>query len=618
MQALLSYLDSASIPAAARPNVSGQPVRSLTLGMVNQRQAGYGISAATTHDQLRLLQLLVALTHDPYIAGGGPQVYTSICLNVDFASGLHSDANNSDEYDSWIVSLGDHDGGNLWIEKSAVGEREAPCSIEHAGASIMGVAVPVRHRWYHFAGSRRHCTLPYTGFRVSVVYFSVPTDKCDPADLARLHHLGFKVPSTRPFGAQHRWPYDVFICTTRRSNTIERDTLNTVFSDGSVPRSAANLCLRDAEDVRAYRRLDLRIIVSEDGRGLPEQRTMCTRYLPEGSWVLYLDDDVTHIHRPAHLSVHHLIMLAFLTSQHRHVKLWGLNTSSDTRNLRDNVSGQLGLINGYLFGVIVCGLRVSTPISDLVGGAAEDIERSLRYFAHSGLARLNFATACARTRTNAGGLQDHYASDECRQAAHKYVLHALAVEFPGLVAVDLATPNGCRFRQPAAPKSSADYAFEDRQNHVSWHDRSAVGQPAEHRLPPGGQAIHQPFSEPATLEDADIDDLTTDAQPGPEAGLLAGGCARAAPPSVEERSLDRAAPRNPQKRVCHVCGKEFSRNADLRHHLLHAHRTGAPPPSFECPLCFKSFRKKKDMLVHVRMQRCHSKRGRQYVAISAT
>ena len=115
-----------------------------------------------------------------------------------------------------------------------------------------------------------------------------------------------------------------------------------------------------------------------------------------------------------------------------------------------------------------------------------------------------------------------------------------------------------------------------------------------------------------------IDDLTTDAQPGPEAGLLAGGCAPAAPPSAEERSLDRAAPRNPQKRVCHVCGKEFSRNDDLRHHLLHAHRTGAPPPSFECPLCFKSFRKTKDMLVHVRMQRCHSKRGRQYVAISAT
>ena len=103
-------------------------------------------------------------------------------------------------------------------------------------------------------------------------------------------------------------------------------------------------------------------------------------------------------------------------------------------------------------------------------------------------------------------------------------------------------------------------------------------------------------------------------QLSPEAGLLARGCAPNAPPNMGERALART----PQKRVCNVCGKEFSRNADLNHHLLHAHRTGAPPPSFECPLCFKSFRKKKDMLVHVRMQRCHSKRGRQYVAISAT
>ena len=78
-------------------------MRSLTLGMVNQRQAGYGISAATTHDQ----QLLVALTHDPSIAGSGPEAYTSICLNVDFPSALHADAHNAGH--SWIVSLGAHD-----------------------------------------------------------------------------------------------------------------------------------------------------------------------------------------------------------------------------------------------------------------------------------------------------------------------------------------------------------------------------------------------------------------------------------------------------------------------------------------------------------------------------
>ena len=110
MQGLLAYLDSASIPKSDRANVSASPVPSVTLGMVNQRQSGYGISAATTHDRLRLLQLLVNLSHDPAIAGSPPETYTSICLNVDFACGLHADGNNSHEHDSWIVSFGDHEG----------------------------------------------------------------------------------------------------------------------------------------------------------------------------------------------------------------------------------------------------------------------------------------------------------------------------------------------------------------------------------------------------------------------------------------------------------------------------------------------------------------------------
>ena len=97
--------------------------------------------------------------------------------------------------------------------------------------------------------------------------------------------------------------------------------------------------MRDAEDVRAYRQLlGPRAIVSEDGEGLPEQRAMCTRYLPEGAWCLFLDDDLTHIEKPAHPSTHELFMLAFLTAHQRGVNLWGLNTSSDARNLRDNVS----------------------------------------------------------------------------------------------------------------------------------------------------------------------------------------------------------------------------------------------------------------------------------------
>ena len=48
--------------------------------------------------------------------------------------------------------------------------------------------------------------IPYTGFRASVVYFNVPTDRCDTADLARLKHLGFRVPSASPFAVPLPWP----------------------------------------------------------------------------------------------------------------------------------------------------------------------------------------------------------------------------------------------------------------------------------------------------------------------------------------------------------------------------------------------------------------------------
>ena len=78
---------------------------------------------------------------------------------------------------------------------------------------------------------------------------------------------------------------------------------------------AVTLCVRDAEDAELYCRLGLRMTVSEDARGLPEQRQMCTRYLSAGSWVLHLDDDVTRVEKPSRSNLHELAMLGFLSAQ---------------------------------------------------------------------------------------------------------------------------------------------------------------------------------------------------------------------------------------------------------------------------------------------------------------
>jgi len=560
MEALLDYLKTASIPFCERHNVSDQPVQSITLGIVNKRQKGYGISAATTLDQFRLSKLLVGLTEDSAIAGCAPERYTSICLNVDFGSGLHIDSYNS--FDSWIFSLGEHLGGDLFVEKAPVTEQEQSCSIEHGGSHVAGASVNIKQRWYRFDGSKRHCTLPYEGFRVSVVFFCAPPDKCSPIDLARLHHLGFTVPCVLPFGAQYAWPYQICICSTRRSHTIAYDTLPTLLSDKSVPPAEITLCLSDEEDAELYRHLGIHMRVSAEKGGLPEQRRICTRYAPNGSWSLYLDDDLTHIHKPEHLNTHELLMLAFLTAQQRHVHLWGLNTSCDARNLRGNVSEKAGLICGYFFGIITnSDIRDATKTSDLVGGAAEDVERSLRYYVHSGLVRLNFATACAKTKCNAGGLQHYYHSNEHRQAAHNYVLHSLAVEFPNLIAIDPASPNGCKFK----------------------------------RTMKSPECTNEPASEVEAV--SDNEDETVDGSDDSQDDKN--------PPT---KMLPRCAP---QKRTCSICDKAYGRSADLRHHMNTAHNS-EPIETFECLACSRPFRKKKDMLVHIRMQRCHSRRGRQH------
>ena len=76
----------------------------------------------------------------------------------------------------------------------------------------------------------------------------------------------------------------------------------------------------------AVRKFWPRTLVAEAG-GLPE-RSLCTRCLPEGWWCSFPGDDVCHIHKPDYLSLHELVMLAFLTALQRRVHLWGLNTSS--------------------------------------------------------------------------------------------------------------------------------------------------------------------------------------------------------------------------------------------------------------------------------------------------
>ena len=471
MNDLIEYLSTRALPTTSRPNVSPTPVQSITLGMVNVRQSSVcQIGEATTHDRFHLLRRLLALLQDPDLTGQRPTNFTSICCNVDYACALHTDKYNSGC--SHIIAGGDYRGGEFFLEG---GEGEA-VTIQHEGCQLQGAAVDIRHAWCVFDGKQRHMTMPYSnGRRVSVVFFSVPLDKCDARDLVTLRSLGFIVPNPFALDVPFKWPYQIRICTAGRAQTIAQDTLGIISRDRSVPTHCITLCVKEPE-VDAYRGFGFDVMTVSGAAGLPEQRQQCLRGMPHGSWALFLDDDLTDIMLLEEMSLHELVVLGFLSAKARGAELWGLNVSKNRMHLRDTVSTCPGLVNGYFFGVVTSErAQQMTPVSDTVGGAGEDVERTLRYYEAGGVLRMNFACAVARTQTNAGGLQGHYKDRAARRAAHEFVIRSLAVEFPQLVIFDDCSANKSTFLQARGQAEEhkchlCDKAFT-RKNALAHHKR---------------------------------------------------------------------------------------------------------------------------------------------------
>lgn len=195
------------------------------------------------------------------------------------------------------------------------------------------------------------------------------------------------------------------------------------------------------------------------------QRILCTMFLPENSWALFLDDDILRIHflkdereqNIYSMTLHDLIMFGFLWTSKEKCKLWGINTSMAPRNMRDTISRKLGLINGYFFGVITEAKSTdvtSLKYNDQEEGAAEDIERSLRSYCGNGIVRLNFACAVSRVWTNPGGLQSVFNTQD-RLEAHNRVITKLCAEFTKHLELATERPNGCRFLSDLSTQKDA-------------------------------------------------------------------------------------------------------------------------------------------------------------------
>ena len=213
----------------------------------------------------------------------------------------------------------------------------------------------------------------------------------------------------------------------QRINILRSHTLKLLEKQG-VPYRRINLVVADKQEKRRYAK-SLRgrmptILVAK--KGIVQVREWIVRHFPAGKHILSMDDDVSDIcwlpKGREQLQSLPSGGLDKLVSAGEHLMkqegafLWALNASDQARNLKDQVSRRLGLANGSFYGFI--NRPSCKKLSPCLGSAAEDCERSLRFFQHDKV-MLRFQGYAAKTEPyhNAGGLLTEFRSSAQRKVA---------------------------------------------------------------------------------------------------------------------------------------------------------------------------------------------------------
>eukprot|EP00812_Abedinium_dasypus_P006859 NODE_186_length_1846_cov_343.211614.p1 GENE.NODE_186_length_1846_cov_343.211614~~NODE_186_length_1846_cov_343.211614.p1 ORF type:complete len:502 (+),score=184.55 NODE_186_length_1846_cov_343.211614:3-1508(+) len=161
-----------------------------TLGLVRTRTGVYHLTDATLAYPA-LMRLLMRWWADTRPAGWGEHfAFTSINLNCDYAARVHRDQNNTGP--SAIKALGDFEGGRLWYWSKDAHPRPLATTLKKADAELLDI----RKKWTLFDGNCGHGVEPFTGHRLSVVFFTGKRyHKLAPEHIAEVKALGLPWPT---------------------------------------------------------------------------------------------------------------------------------------------------------------------------------------------------------------------------------------------------------------------------------------------------------------------------------------------------------------------------------------------------------------------------------------
>lgn len=194
---LLGALSRIEFPVqSSRTNVireGASPPRGLVLGAVNIRAHGGIQIAQATRDKPNLARLLASFFQ--YQCGDPEFTYTTIQINANYQAALHVDKFNLGP--SYIVGVGDWEAPSSQSSSSAQ-ELAGKLWVQGCGA------LDCREAWVAFDGNTPHCTMPFSGTRYTIVYFTHCSQSIlQERDRTYLSDLGFDMPHRDMIKAPH-------------------------------------------------------------------------------------------------------------------------------------------------------------------------------------------------------------------------------------------------------------------------------------------------------------------------------------------------------------------------------------------------------------------------------
>ena len=249
--------------------------------------------------------------------------------------------------------------------------------------------------------------------------------------------------------------YNIVIPSYDRHEHIWSKTLN-FLSHQDIPNHKIFIFVADEEESEKYlevlgdrwKVIKTRADVSEGSGnvvigtlGICAQREFIVKFFDEKDYIVSIDDDVCDVMtviEPLGLKslskgdfkslIHFAALLMLKTKSF----IWSVNTSSNPQSMHPtHVSRKAGICNGFLYGFFN---RHFDQILPSLGDAAEDVERSARYFLCDGVVlRFRMLTCKTNFYSGKGGLQTTFSSNTERKGAEITHLDKIANFFGSLV-----------------------------------------------------------------------------------------------------------------------------------------------------------------------------------------